>query len=175
MTLFDRVAQLLAAQEIRHALIGASALAVYGVARSTYDIELLTTDTRALADGLWQPLHDDGATVDIRQGDADRPLTGVVRIEHGDERPVDIVVGRHAWQTRAVERAEHPPGSVPVVAARDLVLLKLFAGGTQDLGDVRELLELPGADRLRADVEADLADQPADMRARWEAIRGEPA
>ena len=41
-----------------------------------------------------------------------------------------------------------------VVRSRDLVLLKLYAGGTQDLWDVRELLQLPGRDRLMADVEA---------------------
>jgi hypothetical protein len=175
MTLFDRVAQLLAAQEIRHALIGAAALAVRGVARTTYDLELLTTDTRVLDAGLWQPLRGDGATVDIRQRDIDDPRDGVVRIEREDERPVDIVLGKHQWQTRAVERAEHPPGSLPVVAARDLVLLKLFAGATQDLLDIRELLAVPGADRLIAEVEVDLADQPSDMRARWAVVRGEPA
>ena len=44
MTLLDRVSGLLTARGIPHALIGAAALAARGIARSTYDIDLLTTD-----------------------------------------------------------------------------------------------------------------------------------
>ncbi len=52
-----------------------------------------------------------------------------------------------------------------------LVLLKLYAGGTQDLWDVRALLELPEGPALVAQVDEDLADLPADMRARWIDVR----
>ena len=46
--------------------------------------------------------------------------------------------------------------------------MKLYAGGTQDLWwDVRELLQLPGRDRLMADVEADLEEQSDAMRGLW--------
>ena len=69
--------------------------------------------------------------------------------------------------TRAVELADHVPGGAPVVRPRDLVLLKLYAGGAQDLWDVRELLQLPGHDRLIADVEADLDEHTDAMRGLW--------
>ena len=46
------------------------ALADNGVARSTYDIDLLTTDARVLGRGLWTALDHEGATVDIRRGGA---------------------------------------------------------------------------------------------------------
>jgi hypothetical protein len=110
-------------------------------------------------------------TVDIRRGDADDPLGGVVRLDAPDQRPVDVVLGKHDWQHRAIERAEHPPGGPPVVAARDLVLLRLYVGGTQDLWDVRELLQLPGAEGLIAGVSADLAEQPEAMRELWDSVR----
>lgn len=171
MTLLDRVARLLADQQIAHALIGAAALAARGIARSTFDIDLLTTDSRVLDASLWQALRSEGLTVDVRRGDADDPLGGVVRIECTGERPVDIVLGRYEWQKRAVERADRFPGAVPVVTARDLVLLKLYAGGSQDLWDVRELLGLPDAGRLIAEVDGDLADQPPVMRERWQDAR----
>ena len=51
--------------------------------------------------------------------------------------------------------------------SRDLVLLKLYAGGTQDLWDVRELLQLPGRDCLMAEVEADLDEHSDAMRGLW--------
>ena len=65
MTLFDQVLALLNAYRVPHALIGAAALAAHGVARSTYDIDLLTTDARVLGRGLWTALDHGGATVDI--------------------------------------------------------------------------------------------------------------
>jgi hypothetical protein len=171
MTLIERVAELLAERQVRYALIGAAALAARGIARSTYDIDLLTTDARVLAPSIWEPLRANAASVDSRRGDDEDPLGGVVRVELPGQRPVDVVLGKQAWQARAVERAERPAGGLPVVTARDLVLLKLYAGGRQDLWDVRELLTLPGAPDLAAGVETDLADLPRAMQERWAEAR----
>jgi hypothetical protein len=171
MTLLVRVSALLDAAGVSHALIGAAALAACGVARSTYDIDLLATDGRVLAAALWEPLRAAGADVDIRRGDVDDPLGGVIRLTAAGERSVDVVLGKGRWQARALERADRTPDGPPVVAARDLVLLKLYAGGTQDLWDVRALLELPERAALIAQVDEDLADLPADMRVLWTEIR----
>jgi hypothetical protein len=171
MTLLDRVVRLLTALQVPHAVIGAAALAAHGIARSTYDIDLLTTDARVLAPALWEPMRADDVAVDIRRGDADDPLGGVVRLDAPGERPVDIVLGKHGWQARAVQRATLPTSGPAVVTARDLVLLKLYAGGTQDVWDVRELLQLPNAAELVADVDADLTHQPRAMRDLWAEAR----
>lgn len=171
MTLLDRVQQVLDAQGIAHALIGAAALAARGVARSTFDLDVLVVDARVLTTPLWEPLRAEAVSVDLRRGDASDPLGGVVRLEAEGQRPVDVVVGKWSWQARALQRAEHLGDGPPVVASRDLVLMKLYAGGTQDVWDVRALLELPGADRLAADVDEDLATLPADMRQRWTELR----
>ncbi|HEX6973704.1 MAG TPA: hypothetical protein VF147_04845 [Vicinamibacterales bacterium] len=168
MTLLERVVALLDRADVPHALIGAAALATAGVARSTFDIDLLVVSDLALRDSTWAALTE--ASVEIRRGDAEDPLRGVVRIESGAERPVDVIVGKHAWQARAIERAARHGSGPPVVLPRDLVLLKLYAGGTQDTWDVRELLRVCG-DRLAQEVEADLVAMPADMRARWNESR----
>lgn len=167
MTVFERVCGVLSGAGIAHALIGASALAARGVARSTYDIDLLTTNGRVMEPDLWQSLSSAGLRIDIRRGDADDPLGGVVRVETAGERPVDVILGKLAWQQRAVERAELVAGGPPVVLARDLVLLKLYAGGPQDLWDVRELLRQPESAQLTDEVTADLAALSAEMRQRW--------
>jgi hypothetical protein len=171
VTLLERVCRRLDDEGIAHALIGAAALASHGVARSTFDLDLLATDARILTAALWDPLRAPGLTIDIRRGDSDDPLAGVVRLEGDGQRPVDVVVGRWPWQARAVQRAERRGGTPPVVAARDLVLLKLYAGGTRDLWDVRELLALSGAGTLVADVDEDLRTLPADLRQRWAGVR----
>lgn len=171
MTLLDRALAVMTAHRVPHALIGAAALAARGVARSTLDIDVLTTDARVLLPAVWATLQDAGTTVDIRRGDAEDPLGGVVRLEQPPERPVDVILGKLAWQTRAVERAEQPAGGAPIVLARDLVLLKLYAGGAQDVWDVRELLQLPGADRLADEVTADLQGHAQAMQDLWAEAR----
>ena len=79
MTALERVCGILDTHHIPCALIGAAALAARGVARSTYDIDLLTTDRRVLEDGTWLELRS-AASIDIRRGDLDDPLGGVTRI-----------------------------------------------------------------------------------------------
>ena len=63
------------------------------------------------------------------------------------------------------------PGGPPVILVEDLVLLKLYAGGTQDIWDIRELLRLPDAERSIARVNEALIDQPQAMRDIWDQVR----
>lgn len=168
MSALDRVRAALDQHQLPYALIGAAALAARGIARSTFDIDLLTTNLRALEPAVWAAFPADA--IDIRRGDLDDPLAGVIRITLAADRPVDVVVGKHAWQTRAVARAEAITGGPPVVLARDLVLLKLYAGGTQDLWDITELLAL-GDESLNVDVTADLSALPEQLQRRWESVR----
>jgi hypothetical protein len=100
-------------------------------------------------------------------------LIGFVRFEAPPDRPVDVIVGWHEWQTETIARARRSDDrALPVVQPRDLVLLKLFAGGTQDLWDVHELLALPGASDLAAAVETDLHRLPPAAREAWTRTRG---
>lgn len=82
---------------------------------------------------------------------------------------IDVVVGKQPWQARA----EPIAGSPPIVLARDLVLLKLYAGGAQDLWDVRELLALEDAASLRAAVTADIATLSKPLQERWAALQSD--
>lgn len=171
MTLLDRVSAHLATHGVRHALIGATALAAAGVARSTFDVDLLAFDRRLLDASFWAPIAAADLSLDVRAGDRDDPLAGMVRLARAAERPVDVVVARHAWQARLVERARPSDSGPPIVGPVDLILLKLYAGGAQDLWDIRELLSLPGAERLVADVERELASLPAAMWRLWHTLR----
>lgn len=149
------------------ALIGAAALAVHGISRSTLDVDLLVTDSRTLDEGFWA-----GLEVDVRRGDAEDPLAGVVRVGREAVAPVDVIVGRARWQSDAIARAIRTVVSgvcLPVVTAADLVLLKLYAGGAQDLWDVREILAAHD-EAFRETVEARLDPLPGRCRALWETL-----
>ena len=171
MTLADRVTQVLTGAGIAHAMIGAGAMAAAGVARSTFDLDFLTTDTRVLDEALWRPPRAAGIAVEVCLGDIDDPLAGAVRASAATERPVDVIVGRFAWQTRAVARARVLLTGMRVALARDVILLKLFAGGVQDMWDVRQLLAVVDDPALVSDVEADLGDLPPAAAALWARIR----
>ncbi len=95
-----------------------------------------------------------GTSVDIRHADLDDPLGGVVRFTGALVAPVDVVVGKCAWEASLLSRcidSSFGGAQVPVPSLHDLVLLKIAAGGPQDLADATELAsDDPGvASRLR--------------------------
>lgn len=166
MTLLERVSGDLAARQVPHALIGAAAMAVHGVSRSTVDEDLLVTDRRVLEPAFWSFLLE-GTSADVRPGSADDPLAGVVRVTAGTERHVDLVVGRAAWQTAIIERAAARTrgGQLPVAEAADLVLLKLYAGGSQDRWDIEQLIGVNAAAARVVDARA--TELPRECQRLW--------
>jgi hypothetical protein len=171
-----RVASVLDRFGIDNALIGAGALAVHGVSRSTLDRDLLATDPRALESRTWAELRDD-VRVDIRRGDDEDPLLGVVRLLAAADAAVDVVVGRHRWQTLLIEaapRVRMPNGEIRVVSAAGIVLLKLFAGGAQDLWDIEQLRAALGAS-LDAQVDESIRELPVEAGRLWQQLKAETA
>ena len=174
-TLLRRVHEQLSATGIAHALIGAAALAIHGVSRSTFDQDLLATDPRALTPAAWTTLTDE-TQVDIRRGDDDDPLAGVVRVTCPGERDVDVVVGRHKWQSTIIEGAtalDTPAGPMPVASPEGLVLLKLYAGGPQDLWDIEQLRATLGPP-LDLAVNRHVDSLPGQAREMWTRLTSRP-
>jgi hypothetical protein len=97
----------------------------------------------------------------------------VVRVQLPDERDVDLVVGRHLWQQEMLTRADPITTGAPlsVVRAADLVLLKLYAGGSQDCWDIEQLLALPAAPAVAEEVEVRLGALPERASALWRRLR----
>jgi len=168
-----RVLGVLEARGARPALIGGMALAAHGIGRATQDFDILVLDASVLTDQPWSSLRESGLTVDVRRGDAADPLAGVVRISGGSEPAVDVIVGRHSWQSGILERRQTlrlGDLPVPVVDAADLVILKLDAGGPQDRLDIRLLLRGPGGAALRAEVDRRLVPLPKLLRDAWSTL-----
>ncbi len=174
MTLLERVTEALTRRGIEHALIGATALAAHGVARATIDIDLLAIDPACLEAATWADVRLGGAAVEIRGGDSSDPFAGVVRISAREERPIDLIVGKAAWQREMLERAAAmrvSGATIRVVEAADLVLLKLYAGGAQDTWDIDQLLD--AAPTLATHVEARLSALPSECAALWSRVRSQ--
>ena len=174
--LLNEVAASLDSAGVRYALVGAGALAAHGVSRSTFDLDLFTTDAAALNSATWTTLSADARVhVDIRRGDAEDPLLGVVRLAAAGERDIDVVVGRMPWQTDAVTRSrpiEIAGLTLPVIGAADLVLLKLYAGGSQDFWDIEQLLAGDDRPSLVREVETRIGLLPRECGRAWARIVG---
>ena len=148
-------------------LIGAVALAAHGIVRATLDYDLLVLDRGILDVAAWTGLADGGAVVEIRKGDGEDPLAGVVRVSREGQAPVDLVVGKLPFLEGVLARRRElvvRGRRVPVVLGADLLLLKVFAGGPQDLLDAETLLAGDEDGRLRAELESRLSDLPAGLR-----------
>src|SRR5258708_26886941 len=125
-------------------------------------------DKRVLHASFWVSLE--GADVDIRKGDFDDKVKGVVRIHLADGVGTDVVVGKWKWEQAVIDRAERMDVgkmNVPVPRVSDLILLKLAAGGGLDLQDIGNLLEIHGQVPLVAEVEEHIDEVRPDVRDTW--------
>lgn len=166
--LLAAIAERLRSGGVSFAVVGAAAMSARGFPRQTLDFDLLTLDRRVLQLPFWRGL---GTVPQIRTGDAEDPLAGVVRFLDPE---VDVIVGRYGWQAEALERAEELQVGgghrLPVVMLADLILLKLFAAGYRDAADVGMMLS--GADREAvAAVDRAVTRLPADSRRLWREVR----
>ncbi|HJT17965.1 MAG TPA: nucleotidyltransferase, partial [Thermoanaerobaculia bacterium] len=158
--MIDDVKKILDDLGAAYAVVGGMAVIARGHARVTVDFDFFTTDTRVLQEARWEALRQKGVSVDVRKGDLDDPLAGVVRIGSKPEQ-IDIVVGRRKWEQRIIERAE--PLDVEgrqfrVPLTSDLILLKLSAGGPIDQQDIVRLLAVGPREHLIREVDEKIGD-----------------
>ena len=128
---------------IRGALIGGLAVATWGVPRSTEDVDLLAELTASPE--LEAALRAAGWQASWQWGGSDDPIPLLLRLEWAHGGPeIDVILATRPWERAMLDRAVQVtlPGGrrVPVVTPEDLIVLKLLAGGPQDLIDVADLL-----------------------------------
>jgi hypothetical protein len=177
MSLLLQVLGLLGSRGIDNALIGAAALAVHGVSRATADIDLFTVNLEVLEPALWRQLEVEGASLRLLKGDFEDPLAGSVRLSRADDRIVDVVVGRYAWQKEIVETAETMSigeANLKVASPAGIVLLKLYAGGPGDAWDIQALMaSREDWGSIESEVNRVIDRLPAECRDLWNRIRAE--
>jgi len=149
--LFQALSRILGVLEnlgVPYALIGGLALAFYEVVRATEDVDLLILLSPADMATLAEQITANGLRASARKGSPGDPIVGVVVVEipvDGGELACDLLLPSARWQSEAVRNArtfEVEGLPVRVVQACDLFLLKLHAGGPQDLLDASRLLQM---------------------------------
>jgi hypothetical protein len=139
-----RVANLLERHNLAFALIGGLASSIRGRIRVTADIDIVVDCEVTAAVSLLKQLDEtsfrpfvDDAEASIRQ----YFILPIVDVDSGT--PIDLAIGASGFEKMVVQRASAPEGySIPVATAEDLLLMKLMAGRTQDVSDVKGIVEL---------------------------------
>jgi hypothetical protein len=134
--------------KVRHALIGGYALAFHNVVRATEDLGFLLDRSISEISNLAEQLTAEGYPAVPRKGSHGDPVAGVVVVEIRTDDGMtvcDLIFPSTPWQAKAVRDAvafEVEGLVVHVVQALDLFLLKLNAGGPQDLLDAADLFRM---------------------------------
>jgi hypothetical protein len=142
--LMDVVA-VLNAEKIAYAVIGALAVSVHGVVRASQDADAVIHATAPELGKVGENLTGLGFKTDLRRGGVDDPIPALLLINDKYGNRVDLLAGLKGMDasiyTRVVE-VKIAGMAIPLrVACReDLIAMKAFAGGPQDLVDARRCI-----------------------------------
>ena len=141
----ERVASLLAAEDLYALVIGAVALAAHHYVRFTEDIDLGVNADLQQMQSLTKKLRNEGYDVEFRKPDGDDPLGGVIDVS-GSFGLVQIISfdAKFPAAIRDALQGEdlrvRPGSPLRIVPIPQLVALKLYAGGLKSSADILELL-----------------------------------
>jgi hypothetical protein len=152
----QKVTTLLDELRIPYALIGGLAVIARGVVRATRDVDLLIDAPLGDGRSLAISLNHHGLPGAFQKGDLDDPIPGLIRLDvpvsSGAVR-CDLLFPARTWEAEAVRNAAPVDVEgfvIRVATAADLFLLKLRAGGPQDLLDAAELLRIQPSEEQAA-------------------------
>jgi len=148
--LLIQIIQILNSRHIDYAVIGAMAVSVHGIVRASVDADALVSATYGQLNDLSKELTAMGLTTELRRGDVADPIPAMMIVSDQYENRVDLLMGLRGLDPGVYERAQElsvPELSAPLrfAAREDLIAMKLFAGGPQDLIDAQRVIAVAGA------------------------------
>ena len=136
-------------ENVPYAVVGAMAASVHGVVRASMDADaVLSLTTRALAEVERQFRAAEFRT-ELRLGDADDPIAGVLELSDELGNRVDLLVGLRGLEAAAFSRVLEVPFQgerLRIIGREDFIAMKLFAHGPQDVADAEFAVAAAGDD-----------------------------
>ncbi|HZA14164.1 MAG TPA: nucleotidyltransferase [Myxococcaceae bacterium] len=176
------LAAVLRSEGLRWYVFGAQAVVVHGFVRQTADVDVTVEVASERIGALLAALQSAGFKLRIEEGvDQFVARTRVLPLVHVKTRlPLDLVLAGPGPEQGFLDRAEEVEAGgtrFPVISAEDLVVVKILAGRSKDLDDVRgivlrqfDTLDLKAVrERLR---ELEMLLDQADLLPRLEEIVG---
>ena len=148
------VLQTLARLSVPNAVVGGFAVSFHGVVRGTDDAEAAVWLKGTSLDrvDLVRELKNAGFQVELRAGESDDPIAAVIVVHDKYGNRTDLLLGVRGMDPAASSRTVPSAilgSSVKIIGAEDLIAMKIFAGGSRDLEDVKNVLQVSG---LRLDL-----------------------
>ena len=138
--LFLDVAEILQRENVDYAVIGAFALSVHGAIRGTTDVDALLFTTPQHLGKLRAVFDRAGFATELRSGDPEDPILGMLILSDGNNNHVELLGGLREMDpaifSRTVE-VQFRGVNLRFVGREDLIAMKCFAGGPQDLIDAQ--------------------------------------
>jgi len=134
------VASLLTKERLDYAVIGAMAASVHGVVRASLDADAVMSVTTERLGELEMLFKKTGFQTELRRGDLADPIPALLAVSDSFGNRVDLLAGLRGTDPEIFNRAIEVPfqgETLRVVGREDFIAMKLFAGGPQDLSDVR--------------------------------------
>lgn len=133
---------------VPYAIVEAFAVSYHAVPRSTEDAgAVLWLGAGKGERDLKEPLLAAGYRAEWKRGDIDDPISSSVIVQDRHGNRVDLLLRIRGMDPAAPTRTISTrllDSPVCIIAAEDLIAMKMFAGGIQDLEDVRGILQVSG-------------------------------
>ena len=144
------VVDLLSEENASYAVIGAMAGSVHGVVRASLDADAVVSLPALQLRELERKLRSAGFRTDLRSGDDDDPISAVLEVTDPFGNRVDLLSGIRGLAPETFSRAIKVPfhgSTLRIASLEDFIAMKLFAGGPQDIEDVRRVMDV-AAERI---------------------------
>jgi hypothetical protein len=145
--LLDAV-EILRQHRIDYAVIGAMAAAAHGAVRASVDADAVVSLAVKEAPNLRDAFTNAGFRAELRRGDFEDPIAAVLELQDDHGNRVDLLIGLRGMPVEVFQRAVEVPfcgETLRVVSREDLIAMKLFAGGPQDLLDAKHIRSIDPA------------------------------
>ena len=153
------VVDLLIAQKVDYAVIGALAASVYGAVRASMDADVLLSVGAQEARNLEDVSRAAGFHTEMTRGDIDDPIPGLLKLADSYGNRVDLLLGLRGIDPQAFTRIveiSFQGSTLKFIGREDFIAMKTFAGGPMDLVDASRAV-IAGRDSLDFDLMRRLA------------------
>jgi hypothetical protein len=159
LLLLDAV-DVLKAQKIPYAVVGALAASVHGAVRGSADADVLIGASVQEATGIDEAFRKAGFRSILSRGDPQDDIPAVIRLTDTFGNRVDVLVGLRGLDVEAFSRTVEIPfhgSTLAFIGREDFIAMKVFAAGPIDLADAvnavaaaGDSLDMPLVRRLAA-------------------------
>ncbi|HEY1724672.1 MAG TPA: DUF6036 family nucleotidyltransferase [Steroidobacteraceae bacterium] len=132
--------EILQRENIEYAVIGAFALSAHGALRGTTDVDALLLITLPQLTNLGTAFDQAGFDTELRHGDAEDPIPAMLVLSDSFHNHVELLSGLRGVDPAVFSRAVEVPlqgVNLRFVGREDLIAMKCFAGGPQDIIDAQ--------------------------------------